>query len=65
MFGDVQLGRFGGVLLRVLVMAFGGMRVMRRSLVLISHQVFSRLDMVLGGTLKMLRRFLVMGLRFF
>ena len=65
MFGDVQLGRFGGVLLRVLAVTLGSMCVMRRGFVLIRHEMFRRLDMVLGGTFAMLRRLLVLCLGFF
>ena len=65
MFCDVQLGRFGGVLLRVLAMPCGGVCVMSRGLVLIIREMFRRLDMVLGGTFAMLRRLLVMCLCFF
>ena len=65
MFGDVQLSRLGGVLLRVLVMPFGGVCVMRSGLVLTSREMFGRLVMVLGGIFKMVRRLLVMCLCFF
>lgn len=65
MFRDVQLGRFGGVPLRDFVMPFGGVCVMRRSLVLVGREMFSRLDMVLRSVFEMLRRLFVMCLCFF